>query len=126
MNYWCSFDDQEDTSDKLHNYYFEIESPYTPEMILLFYNNLNNEYLVKISKQVEYSRRMKFERYQNFLIHLLNTKTKKTIFNSSKDFFNIWVAKKLENGFESAEISVQYTELYRSPFYKDFDDRLEN
>lgn len=41
FNFWAELESQENSSNKIHNYFNELEIPYTPEMVYLFLMNLN-------------------------------------------------------------------------------------
>ena len=127
LKFWARFDDQEKSSHKIHNYYFEVECPFTPELVLLYLSNLDKKNEIKLSNQISTTEKINhIETDENIMI-INKMRTKKSFANNPRDFFKLSIFKKLENeNYEQSEISCQFTELYKLESIRKINNELKD
>ena len=127
FKFWARFDDQENNSNKIHNYFFEIECPFTPELVFLYLANLNEKKEKKLSNQISISEKLYQIESENDILIINKMRTKKNLANSPRDIFKLSVFKKIaEKKFELAELSCQFTELYKLEDIRKINNELKD
>lgn len=95
---WLKLTEIPESSNKLHNYYIEIDIPFTPELIQMFYLNMTEELFKNYNKNADVFEFLNYTIDENTIVYIEKTITKKMLVVKPKQFLLVRCVRRLPNG----------------------------
>lgn len=124
---WIKLSNQEQASYKLHTYYSELNFPFTPELLYLYYLNENSENFEKLHKDLDRYEILHQSFKDDYCFLLLNYRTKASAVIESKGFLVLRVVRRnKDKTFSEFQLSINRTHLVELEGIKSIREQMEN
>lgn len=124
---WVRLSNQEKVPYKLHTYYLEVNFPFTPELLYLYYLNVNKDNYEHLHKDLDEYEVLHMAFKDDYCLMLLKYRTKSVIMIESRSFFVLRVVRRnKDRTFSEFQISVNRTHLSDIAVFRSIIDSMEN
>lgn len=98
LDVWVKFTSMENTTNLLHNYYIEMDIPFTPELIQMFYLNVSEEVFKEYNKKAASFQVTHTSISKDTIVYIIKTSTKKILLVQPKQFYIVRVVRRMNDG----------------------------
>ncbi len=127
LKFWIRLDTQEDSDYKLHNYYTQLEIPFTAEFIYLFLINISREESLKLDSSLSNYEVLNYTVSQDLIVMITKTTTKKILIVQPRSFIVVKIIKLNEDkSVEEYQKSIHLTKLGKDKSVEQYLKKVKN
>lgn len=127
FKFWANLKNQEYSDTKLHTYYYEMEFPFTPELLYLYFLNEDTKNFEKLHSDLDQFEIVHQSFKQNYCFLLLKYRTRSVIMIEPANFFVLRVIMlNKDETLSEFQISINETHLKKIPVFNSIYESLEN